>query len=130
MSYQKKEFAPTFEDLEVFKSSFSIAIEIHKKTLGFPKIEQYALANQIRRSRKAIAANIAEGFGKQRNSKAEFARFIIIAIGSSDETLVWLKFCFELGYISEEEYSKWCSELKKTSRMLQSLYSTLKSDNR
>ncbi|CAH2403446.1 four helix bundle protein [Mesorhizobium escarrei] len=48
-------------------------------------MEQYALADQLRRSSKAICANLAEGFAKQTHSKPEFARFISMAIGSCSE---------------------------------------------
>jgi four helix bundle protein len=35
-------------------------------------MEQYALADQMRRASKSICGNIAEGFAKQRSSSAEF----------------------------------------------------------
>ncbi|MGB0720531.1 MAG: four helix bundle protein, partial [Bdellovibrionales bacterium] len=54
----------TFKDLLVYQKSFAIATAIHKSTLTFPKIEQYALADQMRRASKSVCANIAEGFGK------------------------------------------------------------------
>ncbi len=79
----------TYEDLDVFKSAFTLSVEIHRVSLEFPKIEQYALADQLRRSSKSICANIAEGFGKQQLSKLEFRRFLLMALGSSEETSVW-----------------------------------------
>ena len=72
--------AKRFEDLEVFKRAYLVSLEIHKATLEFPQIEQYALADQLRRSSKGICANVAEGFGKQSHSVAEFMRFIHMAI--------------------------------------------------
>jgi hypothetical protein len=36
-----------FEDLEVFKRAYRMSLEVHKATLHFPKIEQYALGDQI-----------------------------------------------------------------------------------
>ena len=47
-----------------------------------PMIEQQALGDQMRRASKSICANIAEGFGRQKRSKAEFKRFLSMAIGS------------------------------------------------
>ena len=67
-------FARVFEDLEVFKRACWVSLELHKVTLRFPKIEQYALGDQMRRASKSICANIGEGFGKQRQSRAEFTR--------------------------------------------------------
>ena len=85
-------------------------IEIHKITLNFPKIEQYGgIADQLRRSSKSITANITEGFGKQRFYRDEFKRMLVYAIGSCDETMLWIKTSLDLGYISKEiaqEYIK------------------------
>ena len=78
-----------FEDLEVFQRAYRLSLEIHRESLKFPEIEQRALGDQIRRASKSIPANIAEGFGKQRLSAAEFRRFLMIAIGS-EELLVML----------------------------------------
>ncbi|TGP25104.1 MULTISPECIES: four helix bundle protein [unclassified Mesorhizobium] len=50
------------KDLEVYRRAYAVSLEVHKATLVFPKIEQYALADQMRRSSKAICANLAEGF--------------------------------------------------------------------
>jgi four helix bundle protein len=63
---------------------------IHRISLQFPQIEQYGLADQIRRASKSICANLAEGFGKQSQSTAEFKRYIQISIDSADEMRVWI----------------------------------------
>ena len=63
-----REWARRFEDLDVFRRAYALSLEVHRASLGFPRIEQFALADQIRRASKSICANIAEGFGKQRQS--------------------------------------------------------------
>lgn len=78
------------KDLEVYRRAYAVSLEVHKATLVFPKIEQYALADQMRRSSKAICANLAEGFAKQTHSKPEFARFISMAMGSCSEVETWI----------------------------------------
>lgn len=50
------------EDLKVYKKLFTLAIEIYKLTLTFPKFEIYELGSQLRRSANSPAANLAEGF--------------------------------------------------------------------
>ena len=72
--------------------------------LSLPKEEQFALASQLRRASKSTPANIAEGFGKQRLSKAEFNRFLMMAMGSADEMRVWLRYCLDLEYIQKETW--------------------------
>ena len=116
----------SFEDLDVFKRAYKVSLEVHKKTLEFPKEEQFGLADQIRRSSKSICANLAEGFGKQNQSSKEFKRYISIAIGSSDEMRVWLRYCLDLKYISEEEWKQWRDEYQGISKMLQGLYRSWK----
>ncbi len=110
-----------FEDLEVFQRAYRISLELHKKTMLYPKNEQYGLADQIRRASKSICANLAEGFGKQNHSIAEFKRYISMAIGSSDEMRVWLRYSLDLEYIDQAEWQRWRDEYHEISKMLQGL---------
>ena len=111
----------SFEDLEVFQRSYKISLEIHRLSLKFPANEQYGLGEQIRCASKSICANIAEGFAKQRYSKKEFKRYIMIAAGSSDEMRVWLRYCLDLEYIKEATWKQWRDEYKEISKMLNGL---------
>ena len=113
--------AKSFEDLEVFKRAYRLSLEAHRASLTFPKIEQFALADQIRRASKSIPANIAEGFGKQKKSLAEFRRFLRIAAGSADEMRVWSRYCLDLGYIDESTWKQWRDECHDIAKMLQGL---------
>ncbi len=112
----------SFEDLDVFKRAYRLALEVHKSSLNFPAIEQRVIGDQMRRASKSICGNIAEGFGKQRNSKLEFKRFLRIAIGSADEMRVWSRFCLDLGYIDEACWQHWRDEYKIIAQMLQTLH--------
>ena len=112
-------------DLEVFKLAYEASLAIHRKTLVFPKIEQYALASQLRRSSKSICANVSEGFVKQKYSKAEFARFIAIAEASACETQVWLRFARDLDYIDQNEFQTWNDDFASIVAMLAKLRSKL-----
>ena len=116
----------SFEDLEVFQRSYKISLEIHKFSLEFPKREQYGLADQIRRASKSICVNIAEGYAKQHHSRPEFKRYLVMAIGSSDEMRVWLRYCLDLSYITEETWINWRNEYKQISKMLQGVYRSWK----
>ena len=113
----------SFEDLEVFQKAYRMALEVHRVSLTFPTIEQRVLGDQVRRASKSICANIAEGFGKQRNSKLEFKRFLRIAIGSADEMRVWSRFCLDLDLIDEATWKKWRDCYQDIARQLQALHS-------
>ena len=117
--------ASTFEDLQVFQRAYRISLEVHRASLRFPAIEQHVLADQIRRASRSICGNIAEGFGKQRRSNAEFKRYLLMAIGSADEMQVWLRYCADLEYIDRETCARWRDEYRQIAKMLQGLYSTL-----
>ena len=117
-----------FEDLEVFKRAYKVSLEVHRATLQMPQIEQYALADQVRRCSKSICANLAEGFGRQAQSKVEFKRFIRICIGSADEMRVWLRYCIDLGYISDTQWKTWRDEYEEIAKMLQGLRRSLGAD--
>jgi four helix bundle protein len=114
-----------YENLEVYNRAFSIALNIHKFSLTLPKIEQYAIADQLRRSSMSICANIAEGHAKQHFSKAEFKRYLFIAIGSSQEMKVWISFCKELSYLESSVWVKWDDEYDQISKMLNGLSKSL-----
>ena len=118
-----------FERWTVFQRAYRVSLEIHRASLKFPRIEQYSLADQIRRASKSIPANLAEGYAK-RASQAELNRFVQMAIGSADEMRVWLRYCFDLGYISEGEWCRWKAEYCEIARMLVALSNatSLKSD--
>ncbi len=87
------EWVERVEDLEVFRRAYRLSLEVHRMSLEFPRIEQFALADQMRRASKSICANLAEGFGSQRQSRTEFRRFVVMAIGSADEMQVWTIYC-------------------------------------
>ena len=68
-----------YHRLEVYQKAYKTALDVHRTSLKFPQIECYELASQLRRSTKSIAANIAEGMGKQ-SSKADVKRFLYMAL--------------------------------------------------
>ena len=88
-------------DLEVFKLSYEIAMQIFKEAIKFPKEERYSLTDQVIRSSRSIAANISEGWGK-RQYENEFKRHLVYALGSLEETKVWLEFSRDCLYLSPD----------------------------
>ncbi len=115
------EWVRRFEDLGVFRRAYALSLEVHRASLEFPRIEQFALADQVRRASKSICANIAEGFGKQRQSRVAFHRFLMMATGPADEMQVWSLYCRDLGYIDKDVAERWQGEYREIARMLQGL---------
>ena len=110
----------SYHRLLVYQKSCALALEVHKMSLSFPKIEQYGLGDQLRRSTKSIPGNIAEGMGKQA-SQAEVVRFMRMAMGSCDENRVWLSFAKDLAYIDEKVYEHYELGYQEVGRMLRGL---------
>ena len=79
-----------YDNLEIYKLSFDLAISIHKMSLNLPKYELYEQGSQVRRSSQSIKNNIVEGYGRRRY-KADFIKFLIYAQASCDETISQLK---------------------------------------
>ena len=57
----------SYKNLEIWKLSRELVIEIHEMTLHLPKFEQFEEAQQIRRSMKSVRSNIVEGYGESIN---------------------------------------------------------------
>ncbi len=121
MIQEEKKLVSKVSDLRAYRDAFVIALEVHKASLQFPKIEQYALADQMRRASKSICANLAEAFARQKASELEFKRFITIAVSSSDEMQVWTEFAQALEYVDVVTAEKWRDKFNHISRMLQKL---------
>ena len=124
LEHSGKPSISNFNDLDVFQRAYRISLNVHRASLRFPAVEQHALADQVRRASKSICGNIAEGFGKQRRSSAEFKRYLLMAIGSADEMQVWLRYCCDLDYIDRKTYAIWSDEYRQIAKMLQGLYSS------
>ena len=111
------------EDLDVFRRAYAVSLEVHRASLRFPMVEQrYGLGDQLRRASKSICANLAEGFGKQRSSMAEFRRYVMMAVGSADEMQVWVRYSSDLGYVDQDQSERWRDEYRQIAKMLQGLY--------
>jgi four helix bundle protein len=96
----------SYSDLEIFVLAKELAIKVHKITMkDLPKFEMYEEASQVRRSSKAIVANIVEGFGRRRY-KNDFVLFLTYAIASCDETKVHLELLCETGSLKREQFEE------------------------
>lgn len=89
-------------DLNVYKLAFSSGMQIFCLSKSFPAEERYSLTDQIRRSSRSVAANIAEAWRKRRYEKA-FISKLSDAEAEAAETQTWLDFAKECGYIHENE---------------------------
>ena len=112
------------DDLLVFRRAYALSLDVHRASLTWPKVEQYGgIADQMRRSSKAVCALLAEGVGRSRASRREFERYVVMALGSADEARLWCKYAEDLGYAPGDQAIAWRASFQEIARMLQGLLS-------
>ena len=116
-------------ELEVFRRAYALSLAMHRASLAWPKIEQFAgVADQVRRASKSVCALLAEGAGRQARSDAEFRRYLVMALGSVEEAKLWCSYACDLGYATAGIAALWQAECGEIARMLQALIRRLSED--
>ena len=105
------------ENLIVYKKSFSLAMNIYEVSKCFPREEKYSLTDQIRRSSRAVNANLAEAYSKRRY-ESHFISKLTDADMENSETQVWLRFSLECNYISQELYAEFSDISREVGKLL------------
>lgn len=115
-----------FRELEVWQKAYALTLAVYKVTAQFPREEQFALTNQLRRAAVSVSANLAERCG--RTGEAELGRFCHIAMGSASELECELLLARDLGYLNAGDYERLASDVTEVKRMLTSFIQKLKAD--
>jgi four helix bundle protein len=96
----------------VYREAFLAAREIYRISQDWPKEERYALTDQIRRSSRSVAANVAEAWRKRR-----YPNHFVSKLSDSDaeaaETQSWLDFALDYDYITRTQYDDVNSRYEK-----------------
>ena len=95
----------SYKDLDIYKESKRLAIEVHKMSFTLPKFELFEEGGQIRRSSKSVTSMIVEGYGRRRY-KADFIKYLVYAQSECDETIIHLDFLFETESLKNEDLHK------------------------
>jgi four helix bundle protein len=115
-----------FKKLSVWRKSHEFTLGLYTATTQFPGAELYGLTSQLRRAAASVPANLAEGCG--RDSDAELARYVRIAMGSGNEVEYLLILARDLGYLSADNYESLMNGLLEVKRMLAGLLTRLSND--
>lgn len=118
-----------YRELKVYQKAYAISLEVYKESGSFPKEEKFGITDQLRRAATSICANIAEGYGRQLASDANFKRFLVMSRASCQEMSVWLDYCKDLGFIGQDSYKIWQQEYVEISKMLFAFIKSLESRN-
>ncbi|MFN6982592.1 MAG: four helix bundle protein [Brevundimonas sp.] len=114
----------THRDLDVWKLSLDWVEAVYRCSVSWPSDERFGLISQVRRSAVSVAANIAEGAG--RNGTGEFVHFLGIARGSLAEVETHLLIAARLGYLTTDNLQPLLADMDRIGRMLSALSTRLK----
>jgi four helix bundle protein len=105
-----------FKNLLVWQRSHSFSLTIHRVTSAVGRRDNSGIVGQVRRAALSISANIAEGCGRESN--ADLARFLQIAVGSASEVESHLQFLLDTRLLSPNDFDQCQSEVVQIRRML------------
>lgn len=106
-----------FRDLKVYQLAYKLAMEIFEESKSFPKEERYSLTDQIRRSSRSVAANIAEGYRKRQYPNMLASKFAD-SDAEATETQVWLDLARDCGYLEIERHAELLEQYEQVGKML------------
>lgn len=107
----------SFRDLIVYQKAFKLAMQIFEISKHFPPEERYSLTDQIRRSSRSVATNIAEAWAK-RNYEKHFFSKLSDSLAEEFETESWLDFSLECKYLESSVHHQMINEYEEVRKML------------
>ncbi|MBP6022007.1 four helix bundle protein [Ferruginibacter sp.] len=113
-----------YKELKVWEKAHLFTLDVYRFSDSFPKTETYGLTNQLRRASSSIAANIAEGCGK--NTQPDLANFLNVSLGSANEAEYFILLAKDLKYLSEQNYDELNKLVNEIKAMLISLISKVR----
>ena len=108
------------KDLEVYKKSYKLAMDVFELSKQFPAEERFALTSQIRRSSRSVCLNLREAWAKRRY-EAHFVSKLTDCDGENSETDSSLDFARGCGYLTEARHRELAGLCEEVGRMLGSM---------
>lgn len=105
------------KELNVYKKSYELAMEIFHLSQHWPGCEKYSLIDQIRRSSRSVCANLTEVWAKRRY-EAHFLSKLTDCDGENAETETWLDFAKDCGYLDSVKHCELIVTCQEIGRML------------
>lgn len=109
----------SYRDLLVWQQAMDLAALCYSLTRSFPREEMFGLTSQIRRAASSVAANIAEGHGRE--NSGSFVQFLRVAQGSLKETETHLLLSERVGFLQPDKLALAMKSCDEIGRMLRSL---------
>lgn len=109
----------SYRDLQVWQKGMTLASLVYQVSKDFPRDERFGLTAQMRRAAVSVPSNIAEGYG--RRSKADYVRFLNVAMGSLFELQTQTEIAANLGHAARPALDGVGDAAREIERMLSSL---------
>ncbi len=115
----------SYRDLIAWQKSMDLTAAVYASTRDWPREELYGLTSQARRAATAIAANIAEGYG--RDSTGSYVNFLRIARGSLKELETHLLIAQRVGISEASVVEPLLAQAEEVGKILHGLIRKLES---
>lgn len=122
-----KEAKYSYKNLEAYKESKVLVKQVYALLKKFPREEQYALCDQLRRAVISVPSNIAEGSG--RTSSKDQAHFFEMAFGSLMEVDCQMDIAKDLGYVSLDEHETVTIQISQVAALLSGMRRKILGEN-
>lgn len=109
----------SYRDLQVWQKGVQLASLVYQTSRVLPKDEQFGLISQLRRASVSVPSNIAEGYG--RRSRADYVRFLNMAMGSLYELQTQAEIASNLGFLEDAESQPLAADARELERMLSAM---------
>lgn len=114
----------TYKELKFWQRAKEVSILVIELSKKLPNEKiVWIITDQLLRASFSVGANIAEGFGKFKGK--EFRRFLLMALGSANETEYWLELLKESYPRFSKEIDTILSKNLETIKMLSSAVKSL-----
>ena len=115
----------SYRDLQVWQKGMQLASLVYQTSRVLPKDAQFGQISQMRRASVSVPSNIAEGYG--RRSRADYVRFLNMAMGSLFELQTQAEIATNLGYFADEDSQPLAKDARELERMLSAMIRKLSS---
>jgi four helix bundle protein len=109
----------SYRDLLVWRQAIELAVEVYNASRAWPKDELYGLIAQARRAATSVAANIAEGYGRE--NRGSYVQFLKISQGALKELETHLIIAARIEILNEGTNKQLLSPCESVGKLLRSL---------
>lgn len=116
----------SYQDLKVWQQAMDLSVAVYEASRDWPPEERYGLTSQARRSAVSVAANIAEGYGRE--NRGSYVHFLKMAQGSLKELETHVLLAQRLGFLALQRSAPLLAQSQSVGKLLRALFRSLAAD--